>query len=94
MGCRVALWIWINAARRPEVGIKSDLADRLRGVRKRPGGDGPSSLDDTSPQVVRGNERSLANAAASAVAQGHSRWRASVVRRDVVLSRPAVCKRA
>jgi hypothetical protein len=50
-------------------------------------------LDDTSSQVMRGNDRSLVKAAANALAQGHSRWSASVVLRDEVVSRPAVCKR-
>ena len=49
-------------------------------------------LDDTSSQVTRGSDRSVAKASANALAQGHSCCRRSVVLRDEVVSRPAVCK--
>ena len=75
MRCRVARLMLTKAAGRHVVGIKNDPVGRLRGVRDHRGGAGSSSLDDTSLQVMRGKDRSLAKASASALAHGHSRWR-------------------
>jgi hypothetical protein len=81
-----------KATGRRVVGIKNDPVSRLGACASN---EAVSDLPlDGPPQARRGRRRSLAKASASALAQGHSRCNASVVLREVVLIRPAVCKRA